>query len=304
MMDSFLTLVTVIVGLLAVAPVAILAASRRVSASDKQELWARYRSWLYLALALVLPIALGPVTTVLGVGLLSLLCYREFARMSGLFRERRLSIIISLGTLALVSTSIYHNYAAFVAVSVLILALIAGASTSDDHPDGYLQRTALAAIAWSLIVWLNHLGLLTAHANYRSLILWLILCVELNDVFAFIFGRLIGGPKLAPQVSPGKTVAGAAGALGATTLLCVLTGSLALAEATLLSLLVLGLIIGSAGQLGDLIVSAIKRDIGVKDCSQLIPGHGGCLDRFDSLLLVAPAVFFVLHFTYIGGLTT
>jgi phosphatidate cytidylyltransferase len=122
----------------------------------------------------------------------------------------------------------------------------------------------------------------------------IILAVELNDVFAYISGKLFGHRKLAPHTSPGKTVGGALGALILTTTLVAALGQFVFAGSPIdvpVRLITLGVLVSVAGQLGDLMVSSIKRDIGVKDMGVAIPGHGGFLDRFDSLLLVAPAVF-------------
>src|SRR5690606_18967076 len=120
------------------------------------------------------------------------------------------------------------------------------------------------------------------------LIVWLLVSVEMNDVFAYVCGRWFGRRRLAPNTSPGKTIAGGAGALVLTTALVTLIGYFVFEGTVLASaahLISLGLIISVGGQLGDLMLSSIKRDLGIKDMGSLIPGHGGLLDRFDSLLL-------------------
>src|SRR5262249_24383013 len=117
---------------------------------------------------------------------------------------------------------------------------------------------------------------------------------QLNDVFAFCAGKTLGRRKLAPNTSPGKTVGGALGAIILTTPLTALIGHFVFRGTgadSPLSLLALGSIVSIGGQFGDLLISSIKRDVGVKDMGAVIPGHGGVLDRCNSLLLVAPAVF-------------
>ena len=116
------------------------------------------------------------------------------------------------------------------------------------------------------------------------------------DSFAYYAGRAFGRHKLFERISPKKTwegsVAGAIGAVGA----MIGLQQWLLPYLTVADAVVIGLIIGIFGQLGDLAESHIKRDAGVKDSSQLIPGHGGIFDRFDSLLFVAPLVYIYLNF--------
>lgn len=118
-------------------------------------------------------------------------------------------------------------------------------------------------------------------------VLFLLAVVWSSDIGAYLFGRLIGGPKLAVAISPGKTWSGALGGL-----LCAMLVGLAVSRAVApgpigYALLVAGLL-SVAAQLGDLLESAVKRHFKVKDSSRLIPGHGGLFDRLDGVLLAAP----------------
>jgi phosphatidate cytidylyltransferase len=122
-------------------------------------------------------------------------------------------------------------------------------------------------------------------------VLWVFGVVWATDVGAFATGRLVGGPKLAPRLSPAKTWSGAVGGLlaGALVGLGVATlTELAPSRSAIAVAFGLSLLLSVAGQLGDLFESAIKRRFGVKDSGALIPGHGGVLDRLDSLLFAAP----------------
>ncbi len=124
--------------------------------------------------------------------------------------------------------------------------------------------------------------------------LTLLFIVWASDSFAYLFGRLIGGPKLAPAISPKKTWAGFVGSsLGAGAIAALMASPWVVingvqpALAAPLSYFALGAFLGMVGQVGDLLVSYFKRLYGVKDTGTLIPGHGGILDRIDALLLVA-----------------
>ena len=120
-----------------------------------------------------------------------------------------------------------------------------------------------------------------------------------SDIGAYFTGRAIGGRKLIPSVSPGKTVAGAVGGLGASMLVSLLFARSVLVPAASIGFtpwgaLLFGGVISVAAQVGDLFESLIKRDGGVKDSSHIIPGHGGVLDRVDSLLFVLPVAYLLL----------
>ena len=291
-----------IAALLVATPLVILALGARGKLDPKlcTELWRRYLSWLVLAPLIVVPVLLGPAFTIGAVTLLALGCYREFSRATGLFRERTIHAVVVAGILLLAFATLDRWYGLFMALLPLVVGTIAVAGLAGDRPQGYLQRSALGIFGFTLFgCALFHLGYMANDPGYRPLVLTVLLAVELNDVFAFVTGKALGRRKLVPNISPGKTVAGALGALLLTTALVAWIGHHLFAGTKLdtpLHLVLLGVIVSAVGQLGDLMLSAIKRDLGIKDTGVLIPGHGGLLDRFDSLLLVAPAVFHFVHY--------
>lgn len=127
-------------------------------------------------------------------------------------------------------------------------------------------------------------------------VLWFLLVIFAGDTGAFYVGRTWGKTKLYPAVSPGKTWAGVAGGLAASLVVGVLMGKWLLPELKLLTLAGLALVLAVVGLLGDLFESMLKRQMQVKDASQLLPGHGGMLDRLDSILFAAPVVVYVRLF--------
>jgi phosphatidate cytidylyltransferase len=121
-----------------------------------------------------------------------------------------------------------------------------------------------------------------------------------SDIGAYFVGRAFGKRKLMPTVSPGKTVAGAVGGLLATMLVGWLYARFVLTPSTQLAfvrggILVFAILVSIAAQIGDLAESLLKREAGVKDSSHIIPGHGGILDRFDSLLFVLPVAYVLFN---------
>lgn len=124
-------------------------------------------------------------------------------------------------------------------------------------------------------------------------LIFLLVCNWASDTAAYFTGRSLGKIKLAPQVSPNKTVEGAVGGIiGAVIAAVALTGMAP--QGSLSAYASLGALISIFGQLGDLAESALKREAGIKDSSKLIPGHGGILDRFDSVLLTAPLTYYFI----------
>lgn len=176
---------------------------------------------------------------------------------------------------------------AVAAVAPLPFALIAlaGAAAAlvlfaSRHP--WLPAAPLyLGLPCALLVWLR-----ADPADGRETVLWLFIVVWASDIGAYLAGRLFGGPRLAPRISPGKTWSGAAGGLISA---AVAGGLVALAfghdQVGRAAALAAGF--GLIAQLGDLVESWIKRRFGVKDTGTLIPGHGGLLDRVDALLLAA-----------------
>jgi phosphatidate cytidylyltransferase len=295
-------IVAAVAGVLVAAPLVVVLLRRAGKLDDKdyRELIDRCRSWAVMAPLIIGPVLLGAAWVITAVFVLSILCYREFARATGLFRERTVSAVVVLGILALALATMDNWYGLFTTVPPLTVGILAAASVLHDRPQGYIQRVALGAFAFLLIGGgLAHLAYFANDAHYRPMLAMLLLTVELNDVFAYVSGKTFGRRKLAPNTSPNKTIGGALGAVILTTTLVaalahfVFRGS---ALDRLPHLLALGLIVSVGGILGDLILSSIKRDVGIKDMGVTIPGHGGILDRFNSMLLVAPGVFHYVRY--------
>jgi len=292
--------IVVLLGTLAIAAVSL---TGRAGPEMRRELWLRLGSWLLLLPLMIAPVLAGRAWTILAVTILGILCLREFSRATGLFRQPVVVAMVVAGLLAVNFAALDHWYGLFVALPSLTICLIAVASIPQDHPDSYIERTGLGVFAFMLFgSGLAHLGYMANDANYRPLVLMLLLCVALNDVLAFTCGKLMGGRKLLPVTSPGKTVSGAVGALVLNTPIIAIIAHFIFAGTKMDSwpvLVFLGALVSAAAQAGDLMLSSIKRDLGIKDMGTAIPGHGGILDRYNSLLIVAPAVFHLL--AYVNG---
>ena len=295
--------VMVLLGLSGIA-IQVLRRTGRIRDDGYRDLYLRWRSWLVISALILVPTLLGAAWTMAAVALLSLACYYEYARATGLLGERVANAVAVFG-IALVTFAVVDHYdRLFFASGPLIVVLITVTSIPLDRPQGYLRRVALASFGFLMFgLSLGYVGNLANvadlgnGADYRPIIVLMILGVAMNDVLAYCVGKAIGGPKLLPNTSPGKTIAGSLGAivLASPVIACmahsVFRGTPVDSWPVLLTL---GVGISGLGQLGDLVVSSIKRDVGIKDTGHTIPGHGGILDRFDSLILVPPAMFHYL----------
>jgi len=171
-------------------------------------------------------------------------------------------------------------------------------------PKGFV--VSASRIHWGLMTFvfgLSHAAYLLALpplpgfvAGPRGLLLFLVLLTELNDVFQFVSGKTFGRHRITPVISPKKTWEGFLGGVLLTTPLAALLRFLT--PFTLGEALLAGALIACVGFIGDVVVSAVKRDVGVKDSSSAIPGHGGVLDRIDSLCYTAPIFFHYIYYLH------
>jgi phosphatidate cytidylyltransferase len=171
---------------------------------------------------------------------------------------------------------------------------------------GFLR--AVGTLSWGLMMTvftLSHMAMLLVSGDAENpvagglgLLFFLVMLTQFNDVAQYTWGKLTGRHKVTPTVSPKKTWEGLVGGIATTTVLAALIGPYLTPMDWRWSALA-GLIIGISGFLGDITMSAMKRDLGVKDTSGLIPGHGGILDRVDSLTYAGPVfTHFVRYFFY------
>jgi phosphatidate cytidylyltransferase len=190
----------------------------------------------------------------------------------------------------------YGAYSKFMATPVYIIGLILLVPVVQNRHHGQLTAISLGVLGFIYFGWMfGHLGFLADTFYSNAYVLYLVFAVEIADVSAYVFGKLFGRHKLRSNISPNKTVEGSIGAMMVSLALPWLFRG-TLVEFGPLQLVLTGLIVGVGGQLGDLVISMIKRDVGIKDMGTLIPGHGGILDRVDSLIFATPLFFHMIRF--------
>jgi phosphatidate cytidylyltransferase len=181
-----------------------------------------------------------------------------------------------------------------VAIAIAIPCVLVYILLSD--PKDFVRKSTAAAFAIFYLAFLGGFILLLAHDKDGLVrIFTLVVLVSCNDTFAYLFGVLIGKHPLAPHISPKKTWEGLIGSVIATTIGAALVFEFALDHNWWIGAAIgLGAVVTAT--CGDLIESAVKRDLSIKDMGTILPGHGGILDRIDSVLFTGPAVWFALEF--------
>lgn len=261
---------------------------------SSKNLWIRYFSSLVLIPALLFPLLLGRVPFIVLVLILSILSFREFLRSLGLHEDRYFSWIGYISICLIYLPVFIDWYGLYTAMPIYCLLAVLTIPVFRREYRGMIQKTCLTILGIVYFGWLfSHLAYFVNMQNGIGHIIFILFLIAANDAFALLFGKLFGRHKLIPEISPGKTIEGALGALMISVLFAYLL-RFNIPEFSLWQVLLIGPVISIAGMLGDLIISFIKRDLNIKDMGGILPGHGGILDRFDSLIFAAPIFF---HFT-------
>ena len=276
---------------------------------DVRSIWATYSSWLVLIPVTIGALVLGRVPFIVLLVLFSIFGVKEFARATGLYKDWWMTGTVYLAIIVAGITILMHDphrgspgwYGLFMALPVMAIAAFLVVPILRNQALGQLQLIALAILGFIYVGWMFlHLAVLANTRGAYGYLLYLLFAVELNDVAAFTFGRIFGQPGkhlLRSQISPKKTWEGAIGALIVSMALPWLMW-FSFPHFHSRQLILTGLIVGIGGQLGDLSISVIKRDVGIKDMGALIPGHGGILDRIDSLIYTAPLFLHLIDYYY------
>ena len=265
---------------------------------------ARINAWWVMLIVIGAAILLGQTAFIILFGIISLFALREFISLLPTRRGDYFPLLIAFYFVIpyqyyLIYTDWYGLYSIFIPLYVFLLIPIA--SLKQEDTTHFLERSS--KIQWGLMISvfcishvpaLLNLKLNGFHGEPIWLAIWLIIVVQASDVLQYVCGKLFGKHKVAPLLSPSKTVEGLLGGIILATALGVAMSWLT--PFTYFEATFIGLVICIFGFFGGLVMSAIKRDRGVKDWGQLIHGHGGMLDRIDSICFSAPIFFHILRY--------
>lgn len=293
-----------IFGVLVVATVIVRLSRRLKPGLDLGEVDLRIKSWWLMAAIFTLALALSRNVSLVFFTFVSFLAFKEYLSLIPTRRADRGLLLWAYLAIPVqylwIGMEWYGMFIIFVPVYMFLLLPMLMVLIGETK--GYLR--AAGTLHWGMMTTVFSLG----HAAYllvlpgevnpagggAALLLYLVFLTQLNDVAQYVWGKTLGHKKALPKVSPGKTQAGLVGGvlttIGAASLLAPWLTPLTLPQS-----IAAGALIGLAGFVGDVTISAVKRDLHVKDSGQLLPGHGGILDRVDSLTYTAPLFF---HFMY------
>ncbi len=312
MMDSALTANVLwslagLYGLLLLASLVLRTLHQRHPAKDYTELSQRIRSWWIMVAIFTAAMVLSPTISLIFFAFISFLALKEYLSIIPTRRADRRVLFWAYLAIPLqyywIAIGWYGMFIIFIPVFMFLFLplrmIIIGETKS------FLQ--AIGTLHWGLMTMVfsvSHVAFLLVLPEQSNpvgggagLVLYLVFLTQFNDVSQYVWGKMLGRRKIVPTVSPNKTWEGFLGGVATTTLLALLLAPILTPIEWPMAILA-GLGISVGGFIGDVTISALKRDIGVKDSSSLLPGHGGILDRIDSLTYTAPLFFHFIYYLY------
>jgi len=299
---------TLIVGLLGFASLIVFFLKLFNPQKNWDELTNRLKSWWVMVGVFFIVLALNRMISIIFFAFLSFWALKEYVTILDTRRADHRALFWSFLTIPIqyywIGTQWYGMFIIFIPVYMFLflpMRLVIAKETA-----GFLASSS--KIHWGLMAFvfgLSHLAYLLvmpavpgSSATGHTLLLFLVILTEMNDIFQFLWGKTLGKRKILPTVSPKKTWEGFIGGVVTTTIVSLFLRFLTPFDVP--ATMLIAFVIAVSGFCGDVVMSAIKRDAGVKDFGDLIPGHGGMLDRVDSLCYTAPLFFHIVRYFYYG----
>ena len=306
MQEKFYWLFGGIGALLAIASIVGWLLQRRAPDSATiANLTARVRAWWLMVAVLAVCFLLGRTATIVLFAIASLFALREFVTLTPTRPGDHLPLVVCFYILLpvqylLIFDDWYNLFAIFLPVYGFLLLPVLTATGGDTEQ--FLER--VTKLQWGLMVTVYCVSYVPAllllqiphYSDNLLLVIYLLLVVQISDVLQYVFGKLFGKHKIAPLVSPSKTVEGFVGGCASAT--AVGAALWWITPFTPLQAAGLAAVIVVAGFLGGLALSAVKRSLGAKDWGSMIEGHGGMLDRLDSVSFAAPVFFHLTRYFF------
>lgn len=301
--EVILMISIILITLLAVSAI-LFAVKKAMPEKNITEIVNRTKSWWIMIGIFIAAIFINNTASYVFLAILSFFAFRELYSVLHFRQSDRSALLVALLTIpvqyALAYFKWYGGYIIFIPVIMFLLLPPIMVIKQDTHR----ITKSMALLHWSLMLsvfGLSHLAFLLSMPDLegfssggRGLLLFLVFLTEINDIMQFIWGKTFGKHKILPNVSPNKTWEGFIGGVISTTVIGYFIGFLTPLSTS--QVIFTSAMISVFGFAGDVVLSAIKRDKGIKDMSDTIPGHGGIFDRIDSLSFTAPAFFHLMYF--------
>lgn len=291
-----------ILGLLIVASIITGMLVRKGPAEKYAELAARVKSWWVMVAVFVIAIAIDRRLSIVFFAFISFLALKEYLSLIPTRRADRRVLFWAYLSIPFQYYWVYQGwYGMFIVfIPVWVMMAVSARMVLIGETKDFLR--AIGTLQWGLMLMVFSIShqaylLVLSPTGGAALVLYLVVLTQLNDVSQYVWGKTFGKRKVVPTVSPNKTVEGLIGGIVTTTGLSMLLAPV-LTPLSFTDSIAAGLMIGAGGFLGDITIGAVKRDIGVKDAGTMLPGHGGVLDRINSLTYTAPLFFHFLRFYY------
>ena len=279
----------------------------RAPEKDRTELVQRIRSWWIIVTVFTAAMVMNRTVSIIFFAFVSFLALKEYLSIVPTRRADRRVLFWAYLAIPVqyywVARAWYGMFIIFIPVYVFLLLpmrmVIIGETKEFLRAAGTLHWGIM-----TLVFAVSHIAYLlvlpdsnNSVAGGAGLVLFLVFLTQFNDVAQYIWGKMLGSHKIIPRVSPNKTWEGFLGGVATTTVLSMALSTW-LTPMDFPSAAVAGLLISIAGFIGDVTISALKRDLGLKDSGAMLPGHGGILDRIDSLTYTAPLFFHFIYYLY------
>lgn len=294
--------------LLIVASIISFALTKLKPEKDFTEINLRIKSWWMMATVFTIAIVIHHTVSLIFLAFICFLAFKEYLSLIPTNRAHRAILFWAYLAIPIqffwIYIGWYGMFIIFIPVYMFLFLPIQAILIGENK--GFLRT--MGSVHWGLMIMvfgLSHLAFLLVlpeTTGYTAisgagLILYVVILTQCNDVAQFIWGKTFGKHKVVPKVSPNKTWAGLIGGVITTMVLAWFLAPL-LTPLEVWSTLFTGFLIGLTGFIGDVNLSSLKRDLGIKDSGNTIPGHGGILDRVDSLTYTAPLFFHFIRYFY------
>lgn len=301
---DIIIIVGLIFGLLIVASLLFFVIGIIKPKANLTELKSRTKSWWLMALVFVSATLINTTISYVAIAFLSFVAFRELYSVLGFRDSDRRAIFWAFVSIPIQYYLAYIGwYGAFIIfIPVVMFLFLPLRLVLKGDTKGITK--SIATLQWILMLTvfgISHMAYLLSlpkldgfSSGGRGLLLFLVFLTEINDVMQFTWGKILGKHKIIPKVSPNKTWEGFIGGIISTTTIGYFIGFLTPLEIP--HIILVSFLISISGFFGDIVMSSIKRDIGVKDMGSSIPGHGGILDRIDSLAYTAPVFFHLVYY--------